>query len=87
MDSIFVRVFLAVFICSVGVGVVSRVKAYEEIKQERLEISAQIEEEKQKQQEYEKDKEYYNSDSYIEKIAREQLGMIKSNEVLYVNKG
>lgn len=87
MDSIFVRVFLTVFICSVGVGVVNRVKAYEEIKQERLEISAQIEEEKQKQQEYEKDKEYYNSDSYIEKIAREQLGMIKSNEVLYVNKG
>ena len=27
------------------------------------------------------------SDAYIEQIAREQLGMVKSNEILYINRG
>lgn len=87
MDKVFVRVFLSVFIFAVGVGVVSQAKAFDQIKQERLSIASQIKEEQQKQIEYEKRKEYYNSDSYIEQIAREQLGMIKPNEVLYINRG
>ena len=87
IDKIFVRVFLSVFICAVGVGIVSQAKAYDQIKQERILIASQIQEEQQKQLEYEKRKEYYNSDSYIEQIAREQLGMVKPNEVLYINRG
>ncbi|WP_352399698.1 septum formation initiator family protein [Anaerotignum sp.] len=87
MDKIFIRVFLSVFICAVGVGVVSQAKAYDQIKQERMEIASQIKQEQEKQLEFEKRKEYYNSDSYIEQIAREQLGMVKPNEVLYINRG
>ena len=30
-------------------------------------------------------KEYYNSDAYVEKVARQQLGLVVPNEVLYVN--
>ncbi|WMI81043.1 FtsB family cell division protein [Anaerotignum sp. MB30-C6] len=87
MDKIFVRVFLSVFVCAVGFGIASQAKAYELIRQERQEIASQIQDEQQKQEEYENRKEYYNSDSYIEQIAREQLGMIKPNEVLYINRG
>lgn len=87
MDKIFVRVFLSVFIFAVGAGIASQAKAYEQIKQERIDIASKIEEEQQTQLEYEKRKEYYNSDSYVEQIAREQLGMIKPNEVLYINRG
>ena len=43
--------------------------------------------EKEKQQEFEARREYYTSDAYIEQIAREQLGMVKSNEILYINRG
>ena len=33
------------------------------------------------------DLDYYNSDVYIEQMAREYLGMVKPNEVLYINRG
>ena len=46
-----------------------------------------MKEEKEKQQEFEARREYYTSDAYIERIAREQLGMVKSNEILYINRG
>lgn len=62
-------------------------KAYEQVKQERSVVASQLQEEQDKKLEYENRKEYYNSDSYIEQIAREQLGMIKPNEVLYINRG
>lgn len=80
------RVFLGFFVCAVGVGVIGQAQARETLKQERLEVAAQIQEEVKKQQAFEKDKEYYNSDTYIEQIAKEQLGMIKPNEVLYINR-
>ena len=50
-------------------------------------VVAQVKEEKEKQQEFEARREYYTSDAYIEQIAREQLGMVKSNEILYINRG
>ncbi len=49
-------------------------------------VTAQIQEEQEKELELKDRKEYYNSDSYIEQIAKEQLGMIKPNEVLYINR-
>lgn len=70
-----------------GFSIVCQAKTYEQIKQERMAVASQIQGEQNKELEYENRKEYYNSDSYIEQIAREQLGMIKPNEVLYINRG
>ncbi|WP_304508411.1 FtsB family cell division protein [Anaerotignum sp.] len=78
---------MSVFICAVGFSIACQAKAYEQIKQERTAVASQIQAEQDKKLEYENRKEYYNSDSYIEQIAREQLGMIKPNEVLYINRG
>ena len=47
--------------------------------------NSQIEEEQKKNAEYIREKEYYNSDAYVEKIARQQLGLVMPNEILYVN--
>jgi len=58
-----------------------------EVKDETASVAAQVKEEKEKQQEFEARREYYTSDAYIEQIAREQLGMVKSNEILYINRG
>ncbi len=69
-----------------GIGVFGQAKAREALQKERLEVAAQIQEEQKKQQSFEKDKEYYTSDSYIEQAAKEQLGMVKPNEVLYINR-
>ena len=54
--------------------------------QEQEVVLAQIEEEKEKQAGFENRREYYHSDAYIEQVAREQLGMIKPNEILYINR-
>ena len=59
---------------------------YQELLQEQEVVLAQIEEEKEKQAGFENRREYYHSDAYIEQVAREQLGMIKPNEILYINR-
>lgn len=86
LTSLFLRAFLLVFVCTVAVGIGKKVIRYQELQEEKAVLTADIEAEKEKQLEFENRREYYNSDSYIEQIAREQLGMIKSNEILYVNR-
>ncbi len=46
---------------------------------------AQIEQEKKKLQSIEDNKLLYTTDSYIEKIARERLGLVKPGEVIFVD--
>ncbi|HBF66017.1 MAG TPA: hypothetical protein DDW34_10040 [Clostridium sp.] len=86
LDKIFVRIFLSVFVCAVAFGVFGRSRACDRLRQERLDVASQIQMEQEKKLELEERKKYYNSDSYIEQIAKEQLGMIKPNEVLYINR-
>ena len=85
-SSLFVRMFLLVFVCAVFVGVVKQAVRYQEVKEEMAVVTAEIEEEQEKQLTFETRKEYYTSDSYIEQVAREQLGMIKPNEIIYINR-
>ena len=83
----FLRVFVLVFVVAVAVGIGRQAARYQEVKDETASVAAQVKEEKEKQQEFEARREYYTSDAYIEQIAREQLGMVKSNEILYINRG
>ena len=83
----FLRVFVLVFVVTVAVSIVRQAARYQEVKDETASVAAQVKEEKEKQQEFEARREYYTSDAYIEQIAREQLGMVKSNEILYINRG
>ena len=85
-SSLFVRMFLLVFVCAVFVGVGKQAVRYQEVKEEMAVVTAEIEEEQEKQLTFETRKEYYTSDSYIEQVAREQLGMIKPNEIIYINR-
>lgn len=83
---LFLKGFLFVFVVAVSVGIAKQAVYYKEIQQEQEMVLAQIEEEKEKQAGFENRKEYYHSDAYIEQAAREQLGMIKPNEILYINR-
>lgn len=49
------------------------------------ELNAQIEQEKQHQAEVDEMNADENNDEYIEKIARERLGMIKSDEIVFID--
>ena len=87
ISGLFLRVFALVFVVAVAVGIGRQAARYQEVKDETASVAAQVKEEKEKQQEFEARREYYTSDAYIEQIAREQLGMVKSNEILYINRG
>jgi len=50
-------------------------------------LENRIEEEKKLNEELKKEKEMIQKDEYIEKIAREKLGMVKKNERVYVDVG
>ena len=49
------------------------------------ELNAQIEYEKQRAEEVDGLKENVDSDEYIEKIAREKLGMIRKDEIVFID--
>lgn len=87
VDRLFIRAFLVVFIGAVGVGMYWQMQEYRTLQNEAAELEQQIAQEQEKALDFEAQKEYYNSDSYIEQIAREQLGLVKSNEILYINRG
>lgn len=49
-----------------------------------VKLKEKIYEEKEKHIEYLKDKEYYKTDLYIEKMAREKFGLVKKDEKIFV---
>ena len=50
------------------------------------ELNTSIEVAKKESRELNKQKEYKKSDEYIERIARDKLGMVKKNEIIFYNK-
>jgi cell division protein FtsB len=52
---------------------------------EMASIGAKIKEEEKNMEELKKQKDIINSDEYIEKIAREKLGMVKKGEKIFVD--
>lgn len=85
-EDIIISAFLVLFVSVVCVKLVFQYELYQQIQQEQAQIQQQIEQAKEKTVEYQNQKEYYGSDAFIEKMAREQLGLVKSNEILYVNR-
>ena len=73
-SSLFVRAFLLVFVCTVAVGIGKQAIRYQELQEELAVVTAEIEEEQEKQLNFETRREFYHSDTYIEQVAREQLG-------------
>ena len=53
------------------------------LKAQKDDLENRIEEEKQKKEEYNNQMEYYSTDEYIEKIAREQLGLVMPDEIVF----
>lgn len=47
------------------------------------ELQAQVDEQEQLKEELAKESEYINSDDYIEQIARDKLGLVNDNEIVF----
>lgn len=77
---------LGFFVSVIAVTCFYQNNKYSSLAEEEKHIVKQIEQEKDKNLEYKNLKEYYKSDAYIEKIAREQLGLIKPDELIIINR-
>lgn len=78
---------LAIFGVVIATGMFWQYQNYLELTAEYEQLDKQIAQEQSKQHDFQSQKEYYHSDAYIEKIAREKLGLVKSNEIVYINRG
>lgn len=83
---LWIHLFLVAFCVFVVAGVYWQYREYRQLKVELADVEQQIADEQQKTLDFQAKKDYYNSDSYIEQIAREKLGLVKSNEILYINR-
>lgn len=57
-----------------------------ELNQKIEDVQKQIEDEKKKTEKINNQEDYYKSDEYVEKIAREQLSLVKPNEIIFVDR-
>ena len=78
---VFIFMFLLIYAGYTFIKQEIEINKYEKEKNNYLE---QIEIAKKKQEEYKHFSEYVNSDEYIEKIAREKLGMLLPEERIYI---
>ncbi|NMA85187.1 MAG: septum formation initiator family protein [Epulopiscium sp.] len=78
--------FLVLFLGAVTTKLYQLYHIYEDLEAEIHMIEQQIDFEKERQVLLVKEKDYYESDAYIEKIARERLGLIMPDEIIFVTK-
>ena len=63
-----------------GQNLQSQLNSYQE---KEASLNDQIEEEKERTEEIDKTKEYMETDEYAEDVARNKLGLVKDNEVVF----
>lgn len=80
-------IFMVSFLCAVFMYVGTSYNTYSELKDKEKDLDSQIKEEEKIQAGLNEKLELYKTDTYIEDIAREKLGYIKSNEIIYKYKG
>lgn len=81
-----VGAFMLVFAVIVCVNVGIQLNRYSALKETEAQITMEIEDEQLRSVELKAQQEYYMSDDYIESVARNQLGLIKPDERVFINK-
>lgn len=79
-QSIIIGLFVSFLVFSIITSFVFQIRKVKEYKAEIIEINNQIKDTKEEISKLEK-----TSGDNLEKLAREELGMIKENEIIYVN--
>ncbi|HHY90580.1 MAG TPA: cell division protein FtsL [Clostridiales bacterium] len=79
------RIFLLLIICYVaGIFINQRIQLHE-LNQERAALQKQVNQLKKEISRLENDKKRADDPEYIEKVAREELKMVKPNEIIYID--
>lgn len=80
------HIFMIVFLCSVFMYISTSYNKYSMLKQKEDKLLLDIKEKEQQNVVLNGKLELYQTDAYIEEIARDKLGYIKSNEIVYINR-
>ncbi|MCB7305805.1 septum formation initiator family protein [Bariatricus massiliensis] len=71
---------MAVMVLFGGMKLQARNRAY---KVQEAELQAQLDDEKERSAEIDELKDYVGTDKYIEEVAKEKLGLVHENEILF----
>lgn len=82
-----ITVILLLVCGSMGIHTWKNNQKTEQYAQMEENLKQQIEEEAEKQKAIEEQAEYLKSDDYIEDLAREKLGLIYDNEIIFKKRG
>ena len=74
---------LVVLAITLSVGSISSHRKNQNYKTQEAELNKQIEAEKERAEEIEELEEYVGTDEYIEDVAKEKLGLLYPNEILF----
>lgn len=75
-----VIVLLSAVVVVHGMALRNQNKAY---RAQESELQAQIDDEKERSEEIDQLEEYVGTDEYVEEVAKEKLGLINENEILF----
>lgn len=75
-------IMLAVFF---GSAITMQMSKYHTYKEKERELLAEMDKEREHEEELNKELQYYESDAYVEKVAREKLGLVRPGEILFYN--
>lgn len=78
ISSVILTLGMVVLFC--GISLKEKNQAYQA---KEAELQAQIEEEQERSEEIDELKEYVGTDEYIESVAKEKLGLVFENEILF----
>ncbi|MDD3569702.1 MAG: cell division protein FtsL [Lachnospiraceae bacterium] len=84
--SIMVFCFMLIFITAVCVNLFAQSRNLYVLKEEKAVLAQKIDDANNENNQLKNEQEYYTSDVYIEKIAREQLGLIMPDEMVFKNR-
>ncbi len=74
-----------ILIAFFGTVVSFQLKDYGKLEKEKADVISKIEEEKKLTEQLKSELLISSSDKYVEKVAREQLGLVKPDEYLFIN--
>ncbi len=80
------KIFMISFLSSVAIYISTSYSKYCELDAQEKKLISQISQEEERGVLLNSELELNKSDAYIEKMAREKLGYLKSNEIMYVNR-
>lgn len=80
---IFVLLVLFLMVTIVGIGMIKQRKILMRYEEQAASLQEEIRSEKERQKKIDSLEEYVKTDEYIKEVAREKLGLIDPNEIIF----